>query len=593
MTNLLVFGTSVVTSAALSGVVRRVAIVLNAVVPARADRWHSRPTPTFGGIAIAGTTTVVAAAAAFFRIPTPGLPLALLVGGAGLLLFGVGFVDDRLQLLPLTKLAAALSVGAFLVFGLTVVLQVVLPWWRVVLLVIWFAGVVHAFNLLDNMDGLASGVAVIAIAFLGWTYGSVVGALVTALLIGLGGSLVGFLVWNVRPARLFMGDCGSLFLGGIIGGTALVPLVRPVSSFWLDGTIACLILAVPLFDTSFVLLLRRLAGRGASKGGTDHLSHRLVSLGLSERSAVAVLCIVGLLGGFFGALVSTRGLAVVPLAVLFGVGMLMVGIYLARVKAYNGDDFIALQKSSFAPLLRDLTFRWHAAEMLLDVVLITVIFYLSYRIRFEDQRFDIFLPSFTMALPAILGCKLLALHVCGVYSRMWGTFGLQDVFAVVRGVVAGSILSVLVAAYFYRFELFSRGVFIIDAALLVLVLVAVRGSFRMMGEAASDRSTRGKRVLIYGAGSGGQILVREMRVNPAWARLPAVFVDDDPRKFKCRILGVPVKGDGTRLEELIRRHRIAEVIISTHTLAPEREAAVQDVCARLKIPIKHLHLELG
>ena len=113
----------------------------------------------------------------------------------------------------------------------------------------------------------------------------------------LAGSLLGFLYWNRNRARLFMGDCGSLFIGAVLAAASIVPVFNTRLAFISPSVIVTLVLVVPLFDTGFVLVLRRLAGRKASKGGTDHVSHRLVSLGFSERSAVRILYLLGLIGG--------------------------------------------------------------------------------------------------------------------------------------------------------------------------------------------------------------------------------------------------------------------------------------------------------
>ena len=162
------------------------------------------------------------------------------------------------------------------------------------------------------------------------------------------------------------------------------------------------------------------------------------------------------------------------------------GIYLARVPAYDAEDFIALQKSSFAPFLKDLAFRWHAAEVMLDFVLIAVCYYLAYRLRFEGEGLDNFLPYFTASLPVVLGCKLAALYASGLYQRSWDTFGLRDLTAVVRGCRAWvRCSSVLTVAYLYRFEGFSRVVFVLDALLLGIAIVATRASFRAMNLVAA------------------------------------------------------------------------------------------------------------
>ena len=317
-------------------------------------------------------------------------PVAL----AALAMFVVGVLDDRLQLSPLAKLVASLAIGAFLVFALAgTEPEGALPTIYTLVGTIWFAGICHAFNLLDNMDGLAAGVALIAAAFLALLLGPSLGAGSCCCSCRWPARCSGFCYWNRHPARLFMGDCGSLFIGAMLAAASLVPVFNTRLAFISPSVLIVLILVVPLFDTGFVLVLRRLAGRKASKGGTDHVSHRLVSLGFSERSAVRILYLLGLVGGGTAwVLIAFSGVEpMLPLVAVFGVVVMLVGIYLARVPAYNAEDFIALQKSSFAPFLKDLAFRWHAGEVMLDLVLITVCYYAAYRLRFEGEELDNFL----------------------------------------------------------------------------------------------------------------------------------------------------------------------------------------------------------
>ncbi len=587
----LLFFVSLAASLGLGWQVRRTALRRRAVVPPRQDRWHQKSTPTFGGVAIAGATILAFVVWVIFAESSDGPWLSLAVTGAALGLFVVGFLDDRLQLSPLAKLTWSLIVGAALIFALQFVQGSLQNWLLTVVAVIWFGGIAHAFNLLDNMDGLAGGVAMFAALLLLLIVGPALpGA--EGVLVPLAGALLGFLYWNRGPARLFMGDCGSLFIGAVLAGFSLAYVLRPEADLLWSGALMAVVLVVPLFDTAFVLVLRRLAGRAASRGGTDHVSHRLVSLGLSERSAVRVLYGLGAIGGGLAWIVDGTGTEAMPYVALFAVAVILAGIYLARVPAYNGEDFIALQKASFAPFLKDLTFKWHAAEILLDMVLIAVVYWASYGIRFEDERYEVFITSFTASLPIVIACKLGAFYVSGLYSRLWGTFGLRDIFTVVRGVALGSSLSILVAAYVFRFERFSRGVFIIDAALLTLAIIVSRGSFRLMGEAAGSRSKQGRRVLIYGAGSGGQLLVREMRANADWRMNPVAFLDDDPTKFKRRILGVPVKGNGDVLEQFLDKHKVDELVLSTATVNGTREQRVREICGARDVTVRRLHLEI-
>ena len=227
-------------------------------------------------------------------------------------------MDDRLQLSPLAKLVASLAIGAFLVFVMAGAEPAgSMPLSSTLIATVWFAGICHALNLLDNMDGLAAGVALIATLFLAFLLGERARAGPRAAArSALAGALVGFLFWNRPPARLFMGDSREPVhrrrarrpRRSCRCSTRGIAFVSP-------AVLVVFILIVPLFDTAFVLVLRRLAGRKASKGGTDHVSHRLASLGFSERSAVRILYALGLAGGVV-AWVLTTGPGIEPMALV-------------------------------------------------------------------------------------------------------------------------------------------------------------------------------------------------------------------------------------------------------------------------------------
>ena len=589
------FITALVLSILLGALMRWLSPAIGAVVPPRPDRWHSQPTPTMGGVAIAGAT-IVAFAIGIIRMGAidfaePWAPVLL----SALAMCCVGIMDDRLQLSPLAKLVASLAIGAFLVFLLAgIAPEGSIDFTDTLIATVWFAGLCHALNLLDNMDGLAAGVALIATIFLAALLATPLGPGLVLLLAVLAGALAGFLFWNRPPARLFMGDSGSLFIGALLGAASLVPVVRTQIAFVSPAALVVLILIVPLFDTGFVLVLRRLAGRKASKGGTDHVSHRLASLGFSERSAVRILYLFGLAGGFAAWLIGTpRGVEPMALVAVFAVLLGLVGIYLARVPAYNAEDFLALQKSSFAPFLKDLTFRWHAAEVLLDLVLITVCYYGAYRLRFDGPELDTFLPFFTTSLPVVLGCRLPALYASGLYQRSWETFGLRDLAAVVRGVGLGSLLVLAVASLMYRFEGFQRGVLVLDPILLTLAIMITRGSFRAMGLIASTRSKRNRRVLVYGAGAFGRLLVREMRANQHWHMNPIGFLDDDPAKAHRWIAGVPVRGTIDDLERVLRHYSVDEVVLSSPAINGSNEERVRAVCGEQERKVRRFSMEIA
>jgi len=163
---------------------------------------------------------------------------------------------------------------------------------------------------------------------------------------------------------------------------------------------------------------------------------------------------------------------------------------------------------------------------------------------------------------------------------------------VLRGVLMGSVLSVLAAAYFYRLEGFSRVVFVIDALLLTIAIIGTRASFRSMSLVAASRSKRSRRVLVYGAGAFGQMIVRELRANAEWRMNPVAFIDDDPMKAHRWIMGVPVRGALAQLESTLRRYKVDEVILSSPSINGSVEHQIRDVCTALDRPVRRLQISI-
>jgi UDP-GlcNAc:undecaprenyl-phosphate GlcNAc-1-phosphate transferase len=574
-----------VVSAIVSGIVRQAAIGFGAVVPPRPDRWHRNPTPTFGGIAILlGLLAGGLAGGAYTMAAWPLLTVAIA-------LFAIGWYDDVAPMSALAKMVSSLAVAAF--FVVTIAPAAITPQQAelAIAFIVAFGGIDNAINLLDNKDGLAAGVSAIAAIALGFTFQQELGPVAGLVPFALGGALLGFLPWNRHPARLFMGNCGSLSIGGVLAACAIYAVAR--AGTLTAAAAAALILAVPLFDTTFVVLLRRLAGRSTTRGNIDHMSHRLVSAGFSDTAAVLTLYAVGLLGAASGYALHTQGAPAAIFGLAVAVGVLMLSLYLARVPAYAGQDFRALQSTRFAPLLSDLTFRWHAGEVLLDLLLIPLCYYGAYRLRFQGETLTPFLEGFTRSLPAVVGCQLAALYASGLYSRMWSTFGFHDLFTVARGVAGGVILSVLAVAYLFKFgEAYSRGVFIIDAVLLGAAIVGTRSSFRIFGRMATKSGARQRRVAIYGAGRRGQLLVREMLANPSLERKPVAFVDDNQARHAQRILGVPVRGSLDDLDRILRTLKVDEVLLSSPSINGVVEARVREVCGQRDVAVRRLQFEI-
>ena len=180
------------------------------------------------------------------------------------------------------------------------------------LTLIWIVGLTNAFNLLDNMDGLCAGIAVVAgVAFLATALPVTEGSLAfhqVQYLAALIGALLGFLVYNTHPASIFMGDSGSLLIGMSLAGLTLTlgSTITGGQNVLSVIAVPMLVLLIPIFDTTLVTISRMVSGRPTSMGGRDHTSHRLVAIGLSERSAVTLLWLLAAASGAIGVAFRTR-----------------------------------------------------------------------------------------------------------------------------------------------------------------------------------------------------------------------------------------------------------------------------------------------
>lgn len=247
-------------------------------------KMHADPIPLMGGLAMYAAFVIVLPIANSRAVLSEGL---WVLAGATLLLI-VGVIDDRRGVSPKQKLAAQVLAALCLVAGNVGVGFLQNPWLNSVVTIIWVVGICNAMNLLDNMDGLSAGVTAIAsTAFLvlAVMQGQIWVALVAAVLLG---ATLGFLFFNWNPATIFMGDAGSLLLGFLLAVMS-IKLRFPDAGSQYSWVIPILILGVPIFDTTLVIISRIRRGVPLSAGGKDHTSHRLVRCGLSVRQAVGVI----------------------------------------------------------------------------------------------------------------------------------------------------------------------------------------------------------------------------------------------------------------------------------------------------------------
>jgi UDP-GlcNAc:undecaprenyl-phosphate GlcNAc-1-phosphate transferase len=555
--------------------VRRIALKKGWIDHPSEQRWHKKPTALLGGIGIyvglAGAIFFLADFSTilphFFRSegtatsPSPGAVIWL---GATFLFF-LGLLDDFIHIKPQTKLIGQIIIASFVAF-----LGLRLHWFTSLTLdtmitIGWIVGITNAFNLLDNMDGLCTGIGLIAAVFLSVLYwGSMPQAALLAL--ALAGALAAFLIYNFNPASIFMGDCGSLPIGFCLSILCLYFSQTQPTIGLANFAVPVLLLMIPIFDTTLVTLIRLLSGRKASIGGRDHTSHRLVLMGLSEKRAVLSLYGIGTVAGFAAVFVSrsdtlTSPVVIIPVAVAF----ILMGVYLAQLRVYPEKEFSRLRDQPYTPILVELTYKRQILQVLLDLGLIAFAYYLSYRLRFASDYFPYYFKVFLNSLPAVIACKLVAFFAVGIYRGLWGSMGGSDIFVFVKASSLASVLSVAAVTFIYRFADFSKGIFFIDWLLTNAFLLGTRGSFRFFVDTIKRKSLAGDKTLIYGAGRGGELLLSEILNNTELNIEPIGFIDDDLLKTGKRLQGFPILGAFKDLEKLVKKYHIGSLLISfTH-----------------------------
>jgi UDP-GlcNAc:undecaprenyl-phosphate GlcNAc-1-phosphate transferase len=314
-------------------------------------------------------------------------------------------------------------------------------------------------------------------------------------------------------------------------------------------------------------------------------------VGLSERWAVAVLWTLAALAGVIGHMLMHSSLAV-PVAALFLIAMVIFAVYLGHVRIYEDSDRMLLRAGTITPFVVDFMYKRRVAEVILDVCLVSLSYYAAYRLRFDGEQFRIYFDSFLQSLPVALGVQMVAFFVVGVYRGVWRLFGLMDGVVAAKGVVLGTVCIELVLLYVFRFENYSRGVFIIYAAILMLLQTGSRASFRLMSEFVQRRRQTGQRLLIYGAGEAGSFAVRELMGQPDSQYRMLGFIDDDEAKRGSSVQGYPVLSSYSGLVSLVEGGAVDRVVISTRSIPLSRVHELKELCAARGVALSRLNFQL-
>ena len=557
----------------------------------REDRWHESTTPMLGGIGIfAGILVGFWVAVAADAAPASRELVAILGGCA--ILFVAGLLDDLYALGPIPKVAAQLAAAGLVIGnGLTISGLISNDFLAGMVALIWLVGMTNAFNLLDNMDGLAATLAGIAATFFAIDAVTVhENKAVLALALALALACAGFLPFNLRHKRtaaVFMGDSGSQVLGFALAALGLTASWKVAGTTVATLLLPILVLAVPILDTTLVTVARLLDGRPVYQGGRDHTSHRLVYHGLSEKRAVVLLAVISAALGatsLFYTVLDNGWITLIGVLLTFAL-LVQFASVLSDVERTSGAVEDRGWLRTFVANPRRLV------ESLVDFAVISASFVAAYYLRLQGSGTPYERHIFVVSLAVVLAVRYAAFIPFGLYRGVWRYAGARDAASIVAAVVISEVVAYLILAATQNWGGFPRSVFIIDAVICTVLIgvsrfwerAFVRGVSSLTGR--SDR----RRTLIVGAGRGGRSLLRELRETPGEQIVG--FVDDDQRLARRRLQGVAVLGSLNEIERILSRTSPDTVLVTIPDAPRERLGLVIDACARAEVPCRFVRRE--
>lgn len=596
MTPLFLFGPAALAallSLALTPFARWASVGLGAIDQPGPRKVHQEPMPRLGGIAVllSGSLVLVAGWWGFLGpYVRLGEPLASGIVLGMLPVVAISLVDDVRGVRARWKALAHL-VGALLAVHAGVILNPEIHFLgaplRIGILaaplsILWIVGLTNAFNLVDGLDGLSAGLALISSVSLGAVF-LVAGERVTAsCVLVLAGALLGFLPFNAYPAKIFLGDTGAASIGFMLACFALKGGSTLSAGF--ATALPLLVLGLPVTET-LISMARRLVHRVEKRGSgvfdadRDHIHHRLLSFGIGHRQAVLILYGVGLLCalmGFVSLFLNSHQAGLLLAAALLAV---FIG-----VQRLGYDEFALLRKGVVLKIYNAPVVRSALFAVFFDLGLIGLSYYVARGLKRDVWRLNTPTPG-TLTLVGLLAlATIVSFWAFGLYRGMWRLASLGDAVKCGAAVVASTAFVWVVSPRFMQ-ERAGTSQLVIYALVAAGLVCTSRLSYRLLQDRSWKTSTAGQPVLIYGAGHAGVAALRELRRNPARGMKPVGFLDDDPRLRGKTVSGLHVIGSFESLETSLEQVHALGIAISTSKISDERIRCIRQVAQRKSVVV--------
>jgi UDP-N-acetylmuramyl pentapeptide phosphotransferase/UDP-N-acetylglucosamine-1-phosphate transferase len=548
MAELLFFAEAFLVSYLLTGAILRFSLKRRLLDMPNDRSSHVVPKPRLGGIAITISFYVAFATllALGFRPFASSTILAGTLGG-GAVIAAAGLFDDLRGLDARIKLliqfaAAALAVASGVVlreFGIPLIGSLDLGPLAVPATILWIVALINFYNFIDGIDGLAAGIGLIASAFFYYISGMKGAAGLQSVYAVIAGSSFGFLRFNFPPARIFMGDTGSTFIGYMFAVLSVVGQGAGIPAF-----LTILLLGGVIGDAALTLLRRALKKEKLFSPHRTHYYQRLTSLGLSHKQVTLIEYLIAALLGVSAVLAVRAPWVFVTFLSVIWTGFFMWA--LAKIRSMEKGESMLWKGRTLGVAFGDLAF-------------IAVSYVLSYYLRLNFR-----LPhgaetnSMLISLPIVVVIRTAVFYSYGLYRSIWRYTTFDDLVRIAKAVSVGSAIMVVSFTLLFRFRSFPRSVFIIDWFILTVFMTGSRVAARWFHELPSREEITGTRVIIAGTGPLAELISRHVKKS---GTMHAVGYLDDRAEMAHRMIhGLEVLGPLSDVEEIARRHDAKEII---------------------------------
>jgi UDP-GlcNAc:undecaprenyl-phosphate GlcNAc-1-phosphate transferase len=474
--------------------------------------------------------------------------------------------------------------------------------WAIPVSFFWILGITNAFNLLDGLDGLVSGLAIIIAAANVLLFFSLGDMHMMLLLLVLLGALLGFLPYNFNPATIFLGDSGSLVIGYLLSVTAISGTQNSVTS--LAVVIPLLLFGLPIVDTLLSMARRLVASvklhRASSARLQDrlcwasamfeadrrHIHHRLLALGFSHRHAVLVL---------YGIALAMASLAMLSvLAQYRNAGMLLIAVGAAT---YAGIRRLGYDEIEF--LRAGTVLRWYEqtqvnrklARVLIHAMLVATAYWGAFLLKYDHLDSSALYAWYLRAFPIHLVMQFFFFYLMGLHRGVWRTLGVRDLMCISCALLQANMLSYILALLHVPPEGTLR-FFLIDTLLLGALILGVRSVYRVLSILRAHAMSSGRDTLICDAGPRGQSILRELQQNPDCGLRPIGFLDDNNALHGHTVDRIPILGSIDDLKTIVDHYPVACLILPENKMSELSLRSITNLCQGRNIAVLQGGLQL-